>query len=126
MELIIPSCIRGYHVYGEIWTAVLDEQLFCEREIGNVVDRYAVAAKNDSGITVGHLPRKISRICSIFLMFGGTITATVTGLRRYSSDLAQGGLEIPCDLKFSGEEEKISKLKKVLRQKKQLAASIVT
>ena len=78
MELIIPSCICGYHVYGEI-TAVLDEQLFCEREIGNVVDRYAVAAKNDSRITVGHLPRKISRICSIFLMGGGTITATVTG-----------------------------------------------
>ena len=62
MELIIPSCIRGYHVYGEIWTAVLDEQLFCEREIGNVLDRYAVAAKNDSHITVGHLPRKISTI----------------------------------------------------------------
>ena len=84
MELIIPSCIRGYHVYGEIWTAVLDEQLFCEREIGNVVDRYAVAAKNNSRITVGHLPRrKISRICSIFLMGGGTIMATVTGRRRY-------------------------------------------
>ena len=49
-------------------TIVLD---FCEREIGNVVDRYAVAAKNDSRITVGHLPRKISRICSIFLMGGG-------------------------------------------------------
>ena len=80
MELIIPSCI--YHVYGEIWTAVLDEQLFCEREIGNVVDRYVVAAKNDSRITVGHLPRKISRICSIFLMGAGTITATVTGRRR--------------------------------------------
>ena len=68
MHLVVPSCIRGYHVYGEIWTAVLNEQLSCEREIGNVVDRYAVAAKNDSGITVGHVPRKISRICSIFLM----------------------------------------------------------
>ena len=123
MELIIPSCICGYHVYGAIWTAVLDKQLFCKREIGNVVDRYTAAAKNDSRITVGHLPR---RICSIFLIGGGTITATVTGRRRYSSDLAQGGLKIPCDLKCSGEEEKISKLKKVLRQKKQLAASIVT
>ena len=60
-------------------TVVLD---FCEHEIGNVVDRYAVAAKNDSRITVGHLPRKISQICSIFLMGGGTITATVTGRRR--------------------------------------------
>ena len=64
-------------------TVVLD---FCEREIGNVVDRYAVAAKNDSRITVGHLPRKISQICSIFLMGGGTITATVAG-RRISREL---------------------------------------
>ena len=79
MELIILSCICGYHVYGEIWIAVLGEQLFSEREIGNVVDRYAVAVKNNSGITVGHLPQKISRISSIFLMGGGTITATVTG-----------------------------------------------
>ena len=125
MHLVVPSCIRGYHVYGEIWTAVLNEQLSCKREIGNVVDRYAVVAKNDLGITVGHVPQKISRICSIFLMGGGTITATVTGQQRYSSDLAQVGLEIPCNLKFSGEEEKISKLKKVLRQKKKLA-SVVT
>ena len=43
--------------------------------------RYAVAAKNDSGITVGELD---------ILMEGGTITATVTGRRRYC-DLAQGG-----------------------------------
>ena len=49
-------------------------------------------------------------------MGGGTITATVTGRRRYSSDLAQGGLEIPCDLKHCAEEKKIFKLKKVLCQ----------
>ena len=34
MHLVVPSCIRGYHVYGEIWTAVLNEQLSCESEIG--------------------------------------------------------------------------------------------
>ena len=55
MELLISSCIRGYHVYGEIWTAVLGKQLFCEHKIGNVVDRYAVAAKNDFSIVVRYL-----------------------------------------------------------------------
>ena len=40
MHLVVPSCIRGYHVYGEIWTAVLNEQLSRKHEIGNVVDRY--------------------------------------------------------------------------------------
>ena len=67
MEFRLQSCIRGYHVYGERWTALLGEELTCEREIGNVVDRYAVAVKKDTGETVGHVPKKISRICSSFL-----------------------------------------------------------
>ena len=61
-ELIISSCIRGYHVYGEVWTVVLGEQLRCEREVGNVVDQYAISVKNDAGITVGYLPQKISQL----------------------------------------------------------------
>ena len=35
----------------------MGEQLLCEREPGNVVDRYGMAVKKDSGsVTVGHLP----------------------------------------------------------------------
>ena len=49
----------------------------------------------------------------MFLQRGGEITATVTGHQRYSSDLVQGGLEIPCDLKFRGEEKEIFKLKEL-------------
>ena len=26
------SCIRGYHVYQEVWTAAVGEELVCERE----------------------------------------------------------------------------------------------
>ena len=50
------------------------------------------------GTIVGHLTRKITRVCSLFLRQGGSITCTVTGHRRYSSDLLQGGLEVPCML----------------------------
>jgi len=49
MEFIVSLCIHGYHVYSKEWTAVLGETLTCEREIGNVVDRYAVATKKYSG-----------------------------------------------------------------------------
>ena len=73
----MSSCVRGHHVYGEIWTATLG--LFCSPEVGNVVDRYAVAVKKESGETVGHFPRKILRMCSMFIQQGGEITATVTG-----------------------------------------------
>jgi len=38
---------------------VLGKQLLCEHEVGNIVDQYAIAVKNDTGITVGHLPQNI-------------------------------------------------------------------
>ena len=56
-------------MYEEIWTAVFGEEFNTEREIGNIVDRYAVAVKKYSGETVGHLPKRISRMCSMFIHF---------------------------------------------------------
>ena len=52
--------------------------------------------------TVGHVrPKKdFCHICSIFIRRGGSIVCVVNGSRRYSSDLPQGGLKIPCILKF--------------------------
>ena len=99
MEFPIQLCIRDFHIYGEHWTAFVGEELTCQRERGNVVDRYAVAVEKATGETVGHVP-KISRICSSFLQHGGTITAIVTGRRRYSSDLVQGGKKFHATLYF--------------------------
>ena len=53
MEFRVQSCVRGFHVYGEHWTAFVGEELTCQREIGNVVDRYAVAVEKATGETVG-------------------------------------------------------------------------
>ena len=47
--------------------------------------------------------KNIFKICSIFLRRGGTINCTVDGSRRYSSDISQGGLEIPCVLTFTAQ-----------------------
>ena len=91
--------VRGYHVYQEVWEVCIGEILPCIREVGNRHDPYAIAVKKDD-IVVGHLPRKIYGICSIFIRRGGEICCTVTNLRRYSADLAQGGMEIPCTLTF--------------------------
>ena len=90
MEFRVQSCVRGFHVYGEHWTAFVGEEHTCQQERGNVVDRYAVDVEKATGKMVGHMLKKISRICSSFLQHGGTITAIVTGHRRYSSDLVQG------------------------------------
>ena len=110
----MPCCVRGYHVYQAIWTAAIGEELLCEREPTNAVDRYAVAVVRNSTI-IGHLPRRISKICSLFLRRGGSICCTVSGSRRYSADLPQGGLEIPCNLTFKAKAKEIKKLERCLK-----------
>ena len=80
----------------------------------NSSDRYAVL-KDD--VVVGHLPRHLSRVLSLFLLRNGTIDCIVTGGRRYSSDLPQGEVKIPCKLIFSGKHEEIKKLKRLLAHK---------
>ena len=43
----VDSCVRGFHVYNDRWTAVLGEVLMCEVEDGNTSDTYAVAIKKE-------------------------------------------------------------------------------
>ena len=111
---VVEAMIRGYHEYQSIWEAEVGERLTCIREPGNVRDPYAVAVtKPESATTVGHVPRKISAVCSLFLRKGGSISCQVSGGRRYSQDLPQGGLEIPCLLRFQGTAKDVQKVEKL-------------
>ena len=93
---------------------VRDETLACQREGGNVYDPFAVKV-GKSGVIVGHVPRRISSTCSLFLRHGGVITCKITDpKKRYSRDLEQGGLEIPCVLLFQAESELLDKVQKLL------------
>ena len=83
----------------------------CVREAGNQSDPYAVSViKPQNELTIGHLPRKISSLCSMFLQQSGSISCILTGPKCFSHDLPQGGLEIPCQLKFTGNEKDVSKI----------------
>ena len=55
---------------------------------------------------VGHVPRKISTICSLFLR-SGAVRCEVIGSRQYSADLDQGGLEVPCKLIFACSDQEL-------------------
>ena len=51
----------------------------------------------------------------LFLRHGGLITCKITDPRKkYSRDLEQGGLEIPCLLLFWGERDVLAKVEKLL------------
>ena len=118
-EFSIEAMVHGYHIYQAVWDAAVDgEVLNCYREVGNTHDPSAVAVRKGA-LTVGHIPRVISSICSIFLRRGGIISCMVNGSRRYSADLLQGGLEIPCILTFQTTNAELSD-----KSKKLIEASI--
>ena len=68
---------HGYHVYKDIWEVAVGETVVCMLEPGNFLDRNVVAVEKDGRI-FGHLPRKVSCVCAVFLKIGGTIRCTVT------------------------------------------------
>ena len=83
----LNSCIRGYHAYRTVNTKAGMQK-----------------------ITVALLERRRYRwphpsyhfMCvHIILRCGGAIHCTVTGPRKYSYDLLQGGLELPCTYRFT-------------------------
>jgi len=85
--LFLKCPIYGeFTLYEEMWVAAAGEVLECMRVPHNVQGRYTVTVKK-MGTIMRHLPRRLSRVCSLFLRWGGTISCTVTGRRRYSIDL---------------------------------------
>ncbi len=83
MESIeVESAVRGYHVYQSL---TIGETLVCKREGGNVHDRYCY--KPDLSDLIGHVPKKISILCHIFLRNpDNEITCVTSGpiVRSYS------------------------------------------
>ena len=58
--------VQGYHVYKDVWDAGITEELSCQREADNYTYPFAVAIVKE-GNAVGHVLRKISTVCSLFL-----------------------------------------------------------
>ena len=78
-------------------------------EIRNPEDCCTVVLQKD-GIIIGHAPHTISCVCTLVLRCGGT----VTGLRKYSDDLLQGGLKLPCTYQFTGPDDVTKKVHQLL------------
>ena len=78
----IDAMIRGYHVYQEIWDPFLGEELTCQRETVNRQDPFAVALVRSTPVrtVVGHVPRKISSVCSMFWLGAGEFTVELAEL----------------------------------------------
>lgn len=99
----LSSCVRGHHVYKDIWSPFVGQEIDVKIEPMNPRDAYAVATLIDYivYVVVGHVPIDFSKISWYFIHHGGQIKCTITGHCRLS-DEASKGLEVPCSYTFLG------------------------
>ena len=120
----VPSYIRGYHAYQDVWSSFIGELLPLEREPGNPKDIHAVAIKR-AGRIVGHVPFNLAPTASAFLRRQNFPEKTAF-LRRQNKCLAEVrgskanrgggyGLETPCEYHFFGPKDYIDKLETICR-----------
>ena len=105
------SVIRGHHIYKSVWTPFIGETLSLTIEDGNAEDPYAVAVMKGTAI-VGHTLREMSRVFSFFIQHDGTISAEVSGHRRFGC-----GLEVPCQYTLQSKPKYIKRAKQLLQGK---------
>ena len=112
---------RGYHVYkNTTWkNAKAGQKVKVQVETNKSSkesDPYACAIKVknnffDNWMTVGHIPREISRHCFYFIQEGGSISGQLLSTNYKVSPIPAGGLEVPL-LTFSVIEHRIFSLMK--------------
>ena len=108
-SLSIDSVIWGHHIYKDIWTPFIGEQLDLQHDLNNACDRYAVTIIKKDEI-VGRVPRELARQFSRFLLEGGSIVCAITGKRRKGK-----GLEVPCRYDLRGSPTSVKKIAKSSR-----------
>ena len=72
-----------------------------------VHDKYAIALISSESVTVGYLPKCMSKLAHFFVKYARKIRCEIIGSKRYSSDLEQGGLEIPAKVIFQSSNGRV-------------------
>ena len=65
--------IHGHHVYKQVWTPFIIEELTLQQESHNSHDRFAVTVMKE-GSVVGRVPRELSRAYWMFIEQGGLLS----------------------------------------------------
>ena len=124
---------RGYHVYRKTsWRNIhLHQQVVMLKEVNNIsIDinpyccRITIKRVERIGpLTVGHVPRELSRFILYFIQEGGLFTARVASTTSRISPIPEGGLEVPILMHFTHENKAIS-LKMEILVRKQVEENI--
>lgn len=102
---------RGYHVYkGTSWknialhqaVKIMKETSQISMEIDPYCCKITITRPDKIGpVTVGHIPRELSRFIYFFLHEGGSVNGTVADTHARVSPIPEGGLEIPILMHFA-------------------------
>ena len=111
--------LRRFHAYSNTvnWKHHIGQKIFFKREHNNNYDKFAVAGKTllkvrIGAVTVGDIPRELSRHTWYAIQKGAKFRATAYYTKAKPSPLIQGGLEILINIKIIwSEEEKHLKFK---------------
>ena len=70
----------------------------CLLKQNNPLDWFAIKTVKRNSLTVGYLPKEISRIMKFFNKRGAKVSVQLTFSHYHKSPLVQGGLEVGCEL----------------------------
>ena len=114
---------RRYHVYHEasLKNIHLHQHVVVLKEVNNIsidIDPYCritiKRADRIGSVTVGHVPRELSRFIFYFIQEGGSVTGTVASTTPRISPIPEGGLEVPILMHFTHENKAISSKMEIL------------
>ena len=63
----VPSFVRGYHAYQDMWNPSVGQVLRLRKEPDNSHDRHAVAVVKSGNTVLGHIPYNLAPLFSHFL-----------------------------------------------------------
>ena len=69
-------CVRGYHIFKLFWDAPIGSILSAKHEDDPqslIHDKYAIALINSEKVTVGHLPKFMSKLAHVFAKHAGKL-----------------------------------------------------
>ena len=98
IQFQINFASRGFHVYRNLWSPKIEQNLVMRQEVGN--DTVPSVGANIPGkLTnfdiIWHIPREISCFCHYFVNNGGFNEARVQQSTYRPSPVPNGGQEIP-------------------------------
>ena len=67
MEYEKVLCISGYFIYKDVWEARVGKTLECTSEPGNTNNHQYAMAVEKKRTVIGHLPQKVSHVCTLSL-----------------------------------------------------------